>query len=125
MILNTKTWKVNSTAVVFYTIILVIPFLVSSCSQRTDKTADEKTVHDTILYPQVTVLADLADSNKPEQIFLKNKPQPSIVKVPEKYSGDHNNSAYHTQQLSPPLIHSFFDTITHRSVEANAQGKGF
>src|SRR5678810_973118 len=29
------------------------------------------------------------------------------------------------QRSSPPLIHSFLDTLTHLPVEADAQGKGF
>ena len=55
-------------------------------------------------------------------------PAPLVVAVPAAYNNNHNERAINgakTQRSSPPLVHSFLDTLTHLPVEADAQGKGF
>src|SRR5205809_1393317 len=108
-------------------LILFIPVFFSGCTQYDERKTNE-VVQDTVAYPQVTILADLADSNKPDEIFLENRPGPLTVAVPVSYNNNYKEQATNDLKMygsSPPFIHSFLDTLTHLPVEADAQGKGF
>jgi hypothetical protein len=108
-------------------LILFIPVFFSACTQY-DRTKTKEVTQDTVANPRVTILADLPDSNKPDEIFLEKMPGPLIVAVPVTYNNNQKEQAINdakAQRSSPPLIHSFLDTLTHLPVEADAQGKGF
>jgi signal transduction histidine kinase/ligand-binding sensor domain-containing protein len=108
-------------------LILFVLVFFSACTQY-DRRKTKEVTQDTVLYPRITILADLPDSNTPDEIFLEKMPKPLIVGVPVTYNNNPKEQAINDakrQRSSPPLIHSFLDTLTHLPVEADAQGKGF
>ncbi len=93
---------------VFFAIILV---LHSSCSQNNGQHSKTEKTADTLLTPQITIFANLPDSNKLLKIFLKNLPKPQIITVPyskgfytnKRVVGEKNNILYPLETNPAPV----------------------
>ena len=80
--------------------------LLSSCSQNNNQNATAKKAQDSLSFPAITILSELADSNKPKEIVITNPPKPIAV----IYSGKYNTSVSGSQ-IKP--------------ISQDAQGNGF
>jgi hypothetical protein len=122
--------KVNKTTTSFAQLglALIVQIFLLSCLHHNSEQANTKKGLYTIAYPQRTVLANLSDSNKPVKIFLKDRPEPSIIATRSENKSINNKqrvSSYLNKQLSLPSVHTFVDTLTNLPIAADAQGKGF
>ena len=100
---------------------------IHGCTQNNKPEAISTITRDSIPYPQVTVLADLPDSNKPRQTALENVPQPFTFTVPGKSSNSHAEPRANgpvSTKLLPPVTHYLIDQITGLPTPPDAQGKG-
>jgi ligand-binding sensor domain-containing protein/signal transduction histidine kinase len=81
---------------------------ISSCLQNKERYLTGNKSGAKIAQPRVTVLADLARSNKPVSILVENMPKPWAVHI-----------------TKPPTVHLFKDPVTHAPLAPEAQGMGF
>ncbi len=104
-----------------YFIIAMFMVMFFACTRfNTDVKHKQEISVDPIPPPQITILADLPDSNKAAQIFIGTVPLPQHVNVPRRNTGSRGNMA----KFSPPLAHYLEDQITHLPIPAEAQGRG-
>src|SRR5690349_17116222 len=89
-------------------LLLIALFILFSCYQKRTQYSSINKMNDKIIAPQVTLLANLPDSNKPKIIFLEKAQKPKKIFI-----------------RNPPTVHSFFDSITHETISPKAQGNCF
>jgi len=112
----------QSFILIFWLIALIS---VSSCSQNNKQEINKTVKQDSIPPPQVTLIANLPDSLKPKQIFLDSVEKPVTITVPTKAGGSYfvqESGSQKAIMLMPPKIHHFIDSITHLSINPEAQG---
>ena len=82
--------------------LLMSLFIIFACSQNNRKQERAIIKQDSLVPPQVTILANLPDSSKPKVNYLEKAPKPSTILNPK---------------LS--ITRSFIDSITHTVVKKN------
>ncbi|MGI8584156.1 MAG: two-component regulator propeller domain-containing protein [Chitinophagaceae bacterium] len=113
---------------------LIAPLLVtgillfmSACLQHKKPSAYPKVQENAFTAPQVTVLSQLADSNKPKVVLLDNVPKPVITNVPIRNSIINpgvGNGGKKVIQKQPGQ--DFLDNDTsNKPIVYDAAGKGF
>jgi len=63
---------------------IIVLFFYSSCSNNSEPTSEQpkQEQQDSVSAPQITVIANLADNNKPKVIFLEKTPRPQTITIP-------------------------------------------
>ncbi len=125
-----KNQRITFTTACFVHLFLIIPILLllASCTQPGQQNADEIIAKDSLVSPQVTMLANLSEANQPKKILLENTPRPIVIKVFGKYIAKQipqskNDTA--TTPLSHRLPKSLTDNNSNQSLKLEAKGKGF
>ena len=104
----------------------VFLLILAACSPNNKQNPASGSIKDTLVYPHITILTDLPDSNRPKSVFLEKTIKPITINVPSgKVSSNDIRNSIKGYGIRPPLIWSFMDSVTKRPIAPDAQGRGF
>ena len=86
--------KIDTIASLIQSFLLIcILIFLFSCTQEKKQKANERILQDSLVYPHITILSNLPDSNKPNQILLEKSPKPISIKIPEKQKNSYSETS--------------------------------